>query len=429
MARLAYVFAFITAVAFATGVSMKDATGATPLAKVLTMLGSMLSTSKKEIHEEQIAFSAFKQWCEDTSAEKGGLIEKGKVEVEELEAAVEKGLAEAAALAKEIEELSGMIEEWKAERKKTKAVREEEHAVFVAAHTDYLESIDALERAITVMKGAKTDLTKVAQAGEALLQTLKVKRSALNSGTLPQIVSLLEDIPAGEGKHFTKEGIYTDPEKVGYGGLDYKPPEAHAYEFKSNGVVDLLEKLLDKFTAEKVELEKQEADDLHTYKMVMADLKSSIEKAEQAIGSKTENKGKALEAANQAKTDLEETKATLASNEKYLTDLVSHCKTKNSEFQTRQKLREDEIAALSQAIDILTNIVQGHTEKYMPADVVKPTNSPVVPVLLQTGSTTSARSQSNSESESDGQRQTQSQVSQFLQKAASKLHSKLLDAL
>uniref|UniRef100_A0A0G4GXD6 Uncharacterized protein n=1 Tax=Chromera velia CCMP2878 TaxID=1169474 RepID=A0A0G4GXD6_9ALVE len=420
--RFTIVAPCIALLALVAGVYSKDGVMATPLAKVLKMLGSMLSTSKKEIHEEQIAFSAFKQWCEDTSAEKGGLIEKGKLEIEELKAAIEKGEAEAAHLTKEIEELGGMIESWAADMEKTKKVREEEKATFDAALQDYMETIDALERAIDVMKTSQSSLKTVKQAGSSLVQTLKSSKLASSSLDFQKLAALFNDEPE---TFTTKEGIFTTPEKQGYGGLDYKAPEAHAYEFKSNGVVDMLEKLLDKFTAEKNDLEKEEASDIHAFEMTMADLKSSTEKAEQAIKSKTANKGKALEMAGEAKTDLAETEDTLASNEKYLSDLISLCKTKNSEFQSRQKLREEEITALSGAIDVLTNVVQGHVEKYLPADVVKPTNSPPVPILLQTGSKKAA-----AKSPADGKDDRRTiAVAQFLQKAAARLHSKSLDAV
>ena len=41
-------------------------------------------------------------------------------------------------------------------------------------------------------------------------------------------------------------------------GLAVSAPEANAYEFQSNGVIEMLEKLLDKFITEKTTLEKEE---------------------------------------------------------------------------------------------------------------------------------------------------------------------------
>ena len=41
-------------------------------------------------------------------------------------------------------------------------------------------------------------------------------------------------------------------------GLAVSAPEAEGYEFQSHGVIDMLEKLLDKFISERTTLEKEE---------------------------------------------------------------------------------------------------------------------------------------------------------------------------
>jgi len=50
-----------------------------------------------------------------------------------------------------------------------------------------------------------------------------------------------------------------DPE-----GLEVSAPEAYGYEFQSHGVVEMLEKLLDEFIAERAKLKKEEQSCLAT---------------------------------------------------------------------------------------------------------------------------------------------------------------------
>merc|ERR1719420_33045 len=49
-------------------------------------------------------------------------------------------------------------------------------------------------------------------------------------------------------------------------------PQANAYEFQSGGVIEMLEKLSDKFKAELLKAEKEEMNLRHSYEMVMQDL-------------------------------------------------------------------------------------------------------------------------------------------------------------
>ena len=54
------------------------------------------------------------------------------------------------------------------------------------------------------------------------------------------------------------------------------PPEANAYEFQSGGVVAMLEKLQDKFMAERTQLEKEETEASHNFEMLQQELTTQI---------------------------------------------------------------------------------------------------------------------------------------------------------
>merc|ERR1719189_3523330 len=67
-------------------------------------------------------------------------------------------------------------------------------------------------------------------------------------------------------------------------GLAVSAPEASAYEFQSHTVIDMLEKLLDKFVDERTATEKKEMNTKHAFDMLMQDLKAQIEEATQGRG-------------------------------------------------------------------------------------------------------------------------------------------------
>jgi len=150
-------------------------------------------------------------------------------------------------------------------------------------------------------------------------------------------------------------------------GLAVSAPEAEGYEFQSQGVIDMLQKLLDKFLAERTQLEKEEMNSKHAYDMLMQDLKAQIAQATQDRTEKSETKAKKLQAKADAEGDLNDTTTTRDADEKYLSDLVATCEQKASDFESRQQLRAEELVAIEKAIEIISSgAVAGNAEKHLP---------------------------------------------------------------
>merc|ERR1719329_579723 len=192
--------------------------------------------------------------------------------------------------------------------------------------------------------------------------------------------------------------------------LAVSAPEANAYEFQSSGVVEMLEKLLDKFIDERTALEKEEMNSKHAYDMLMQDLKAQIQQATQDRDEKAETKAKKLQAKADAQGDLKDTTSTRAADAKYLADLTATCESKASDFESRQQLRADEIVAVEKAIEIISSgAVSGNADKHLPG-------------LMQTSSFAQLRSDLATT-------QAQARVAQYLQAQAEKLNSRVLSAV
>jgi hypothetical protein len=74
----------------------------TPVQKVIEMMHGMLEKGKKEKHEEQVQFAAYKQFCDDTSVEKKRLVKEATEHIEILKADIEKDISDSKRLSKEI---------------------------------------------------------------------------------------------------------------------------------------------------------------------------------------------------------------------------------------------------------------------------------------------------------------------------------------
>merc|ERR1719440_2460687 len=310
--------------------------------------------------------------------------------IEMLKADIQKYEADAAALAKEIAAHDEDISVWEGDIKAATKVREIENTDYVATHKDYSESIDALERAIAVLKKQNFDRK---QAEAALLQ---VKMGAMMTKEQKRIIDTF---------------LQQDPEDSDAEGLAVSAPQANAYEFQSGGVIDMLEKLLDKFGAERDTLEKEETNARHAFEMLLQDLKAAIEQATAAREEKAEIKSKKLQAAAEAKCDLEDTTATMEDDKKYLADLTATCAQKAADFESRQTLRGEEIEAIEKAIEIISSAaVSGNAEKHLPG-------------LVQT------KTASLAQLRADSRGPTQHRVAEYLRVKSRQFNSRLLAAL
>merc|ERR1719382_110888 len=371
------------------GLVSGSAVEVTPVQKVITLLQGMLNKAKAAKHDEQVQFAAYKQFCDDTTVEKQRAIKEGDEAIEMLKADIQKSVADAAKLTKDIADYDEDISVWTGDQKAATKVREIEKADYDAMHKDYSESVDALQRAIAVLKKQAYDRK----------QASFVQVSALKSLSL---------IPAEAKKAidlFLMQSGSQEPE-----GLAVSAPEANAYEFQSSGVVEMLEKLLDKFIDERTTLEKEEMNSKHAYDMLMQDLKAQIAQATQDRDEKAETKAKKLQAKADAQGDLKDTTTTRDADAKYLADLTATCEQKASDFESRQQLRADEIVAIEKAIEIISSgAVSGNEEKHLP------------PMLQKSTAFSQLRSDLNT--------QAQARVAQYLSSRAKQLNSRVLSTL
>jgi len=325
---------------FAVSVLGVAANAITPVQKVIEMMNGMLEQGKKEKNEEQVQFAAYKQFCDDTSVEKKRSIAEAEETIEVLKADIEKYTADAAALTEKIAKLDEDISVWEGDVKAATKVREIEKADYDTTHKDYSESIDALERAIGVLKKQDTDR----------------KQSALLQVTAQ---SLIPD----DAKRTIESFLSQDPDE----GLAVSAPEANAYEFQSGGVIEMLNKLLDKFIEERTTLEKEEMNSKHAYDMLMQDLNAQIDQANTDRDESAEEKATKLQNKADAEGDLKDTTSTMEEDKKYLADLTATCEQKASDFESRQQLRAEEIEAVEKAIEIVSSgAVSGNADKHLP---------------------------------------------------------------
>jgi hypothetical protein len=341
MARLAMLSMVLvmSALAPASAASGQSVAG---VQKVIQMLTDMQGKSKQEKNAEEVAFAKFTTWCSQESANLKTSIKKNGEDIELLTSEIGKLESETKALAEAISGLQADVEKYSADKKAADAQREKDHAAFLEEQQDFSESVDALERAIQVLK--KQDYDR-ASAAAALIQV----------SNAPQLDAKVKSI-------VTEFVSMMDSDS----GPDYQAPEANGYEFQSGGIVEMLKKLHDEFREKLATCQKEEMNSKHAYNMIVEDLTDSIENSSKDIEEKTAEKERKIEKTAENKKQLAATIDIKADNEKTLQEMTVECDEKKMSFEEKQQLRTEEIEAIGKAIEILQSPdVSGNAEKHL----------------------------------------------------------------
>jgi hypothetical protein len=350
----------------------EDAQSVAAVQKVIQMLSDMAAKAKDEKKAEEVAFAEFETYCASEIPALKKNIAKGAETIELLDGEIAKLTSEAGVLGEEIAQLQSDVAGFEAEKKAKTIQREKDHKAFIEESTDYSESLDALDRAITVLMSKSADKPA---ASAVLLQLAKGDR-------LPaQAKAMVGAFLGMMGSDFLKS--MEEP------GMDYQAPEANAYEFQSMNIVDMLKKLKDEFRSKLADCQKEEMNSKHAYDMIVTDLVDSIENANQTIEEKKMTKARKEEKVAMDKKELAATISTKKDDEATLAALEVECEEKKLSFGEKQQLRAEEIQAIEKAIEILKSPeALGNAEKHLDLAQIR-NGAPALPQLRSADQTSS----------------------------------------
>jgi len=310
-----------------------------PVVKVVNMLESMHEQGKKNKHEEEVLFATYSQWCSDTELEKSTAVKDGKARAELLDADILKYTSDYNESVGRVQELDVEIAAKEQDMIASKKVRETERADYQVTHKDYTESVDALARAIIVLK--QQDYNR--KQAKSLLE----ESAALTKLLTP------------EHKKVLNLFFQQDPEIASMNDVG----TAAGYEFRSGSVIEMLEKLKVKFEEERSAFEKDETNKRHSFQMLHQDLTAQIEQKTELRTNAATSGNKKKQASADAKGELDDVNATLKDDESSLSEITTTCKIKSDDFAERQKVRAEEIEAIEKAIEILSPMAQQIVQK------------------------------------------------------------------
>jgi len=366
--------------------AVASASAVTPVQEVLNMLSEMKTKGEKMMADEQKIFAEYQEWVDDKQKELNFEIETGEATIEKLTAFIEAAENKIAVLAKKIAEDEANIAALEDEKAAATQMRDAQHAEFLKVEQDHSESVDALERAIQVL-GAQG--YSRAQA-ESLLQTMAKQRPGLRVA----LAAFLQERASEDGA-----------------------PEVSAYEFQSSSIMDLLEKLLDKFKAQLDEVQTDENNRQHAFNLQEEHLSNSIKQLSAERERKAEDKADTEAASATAQGKLAQAKSDLSDDKTFLAHVTATYEEKHSQYDVNQGVRKQELEALAKAIEIIANPdVAGSYGEHINAELAQVSPHKAAN-FLQTGGTRTGRAAARQ------------QATEFLQRRAAALNSNTLAEL
>jgi len=313
-----------------------------PVSKVVTLLRDMQKELEKEAENDEEVYEKLDCWCKTNDRQKSLALQEAEARIKELGTTIEISSADSARLKQEIKAHEEDLAKSQESLNTATALREKQAAEFSGEEKDMLQSIQALDSAITVLakhhKGA----------------------AFLDSGALSHVLDVMRNELAQHSQLFM--GVITPrqrrlvmalPQQEPY--LERRATFRQSYSPQSGEIFGILKQMKETFESNLSETQKEELSNRNEYEALKAAKEDEISATTKALEQKKIQLSEADEKNAQAKQDLEDTQNSMTADDKFLLDVKDKCAAADQEYDMRKKLRDEEMQAVSEAIAILSS--------------------------------------------------------------------------
>merc|ERR1719326_774013 len=273
-------------------------------------------------------FDKFMCYCDGNTEGMTKSVEEAAQKITELQSKLAAEKAEKSQLDQELIQHKKDREAAKGDLSTATSIREKEHAEFVESTGDAKANVDALTGAIAALeKGMGKSF--IQQNQESVARVVKVVKAA------------------------TSVDEYEKSEVLGL--LQGKQNPFGDYSAASGEIVGMLKAMKDEMDKDLDGAVGDEEAAAKAFEELSAAKNDEIAAASEAIESKTVRSGDLAVSITTTADDIEDTTAEMKETEAFLANLASQCALKKKEWAARQKMRAEEISAISEAIKVLND--------------------------------------------------------------------------
>jgi hypothetical protein len=316
-----------------------------PVSKVITLLKDMQKQLEKDQEEDEEIYNKIACWCKINNKDKTLAIKEQEGKVTQLTSLIEEGVANTQRLATEIENLKKEVSENTESLAKATALREKQLEEFQSEEKDLLESVGALKSAIVVLSKHNKAFLQSAAYTEA--EKKKEKQMLLSLKSVydrhhDEITSQMTPEQSRKLQQLIQQAQAQAPSVAQYGN-------------QSGEIFGILKNMKETFESNLSVAQENEK----VNSAAFADLKSAkqqeINAGQAQVDDKIVQLADTKERVATGRQDLEDTRNSLSADDEFLQMVQEKCSKTDADWQERQKTRQEEIYAVSEAISVLSD--------------------------------------------------------------------------
>jgi hypothetical protein len=289
----------------------------------------------KEAQEDTDMMDKMGCWCDTNEKAKNKAVAINTQRATDLSAFIEEATAKSASLKADIEQLNQQVAASTASLNTATAIREKDAAEFQAMEVDSIQNTEGL-------KGA-------------LMKLSKVHGDALNQESLMQVRQLLRKRLEAHRRMFAGSknrqalSLVQEPVESEVDSLLQQSGEAP----QSGAIFGIMKQMKESFETNLASATTEEGTAKETFASMKDSKTKEITSAEELIDSKKQELASTDEKNAASKEDLADTEAAVAADTTFLANLKDKCDSATADYVARSKVRNEEIKAVAEAMDIL----------------------------------------------------------------------------
>jgi len=317
-------------IALAFQPSMAASTAENPMRKIITMLQDMAAELEREGEVEKEIFAKALCTCEGGTAELTKVIDDSSAAMEELSSKIKAGTAEKTQLAQDVAEHKSTATSAKSDLEQATMLREKEAKKFSYDEKDTKSNIAAMAKAIPAIEQG--------MGGAALMQMPGQTAKMEKFRRYVEVTKLVSNDERTEILSFLDQGSDEQSQSQGAGEI-----------------LGILKNMKDEMEKDLADLQAQEKTDIESFNELKAAKVEEISLNEKAVIEKEKRTGTVALQLSEDGHALEDATEEKANAEKFKANMEEQCATVEKDKAMREKMRSEEIAAISEAVKILND--------------------------------------------------------------------------
>mmetsp|Transcript_51368 Transcript_51368/g.112046 ORF Transcript_51368/g.112046 Transcript_51368/m.112046 type:complete len:732 (+) Transcript_51368:88-2283(+) len=327
----------------------------TPVSRTVELMKMLAGKVEKDGKAEEDLYETFVCWAKSIVSQKTQSNEAAKNVISERSTYIADLAAGRIELTDERVTLEKQIKSLTDELESLKSTREKENSDFEDAKAEMEMAVKALGDAIDVLKVS----TEGSETGVFVQESEGYNQRAASAASLHRAADLAEKVLSKGDAFFLRRlltgDVATETPKPDWKKLNRKATFKMSYKKRSGKIQDTLAKLLQEFEGNLKDATDAESKAIATFTTLMTSKTAELDSAQEARENMDGENGAKAMGRTEAKDELDRLTAEVEADTKYIKSVEDQLAEKKEEWKDRQVLRAGELAAISKAIEILSN--------------------------------------------------------------------------